>query len=213
MRFSECPYMNLGSTYYGTDRTISLTDEAAKQLEGTEWWFPDTPPGSLLLNTSPRSNRGRRMRIVRNNCAVNILPSQLVSIQINPAGTNFSQFGQDIDQQVCTTAAPNAYPADEYLPAAGVRPGDLFFICMEGPALVYTPLDGGADNVFNVGDSVDALTAATSQCTTAGRVYPQDLTGATAILGAQIQNRVGKAMSAMTTAQTNALMLIDVMPH
>jgi len=75
---------------------------------------------------------------------------------------------------------------------------------------VLTALDGGADNVFNVNDVIVALTAATSQATTAGRVAPQVLTGATALLGNQVQNRLGRAMSAKTTANTNNSLLVNI---
>ena len=60
------------------------------------------------------------------------------------------------------------------------------------------------------GGWVVALTAATSGATTAGRVAPQVLTGATAALAAMVQNRIGRALTAKTTANTNADMLVLV---
>jgi hypothetical protein len=83
-------------------------------------------------------------------------------------------------------------------------------VVMEGPAVILTDLAGADNNVLNVGTVVVALTGATSGATTAGRVAPQDLTGATALLADQIQNRIGYALTAKTTANTNADVLVDV---
>ena len=83
---------------------------------------------------------------------------------------------------------------------------------IEGPTTVLTPLDGGADNVFTVGQRVVALTAVTSGATTAGRVTAQSL-AATTLQNAdaqQIMNVIGRAMSAATTANTNQGLLIYV---
>ncbi len=63
----------------------------------------------------------------------------------------------------------------------------------------------------NVGDKVVGESAAASTfSTTAGRVVPQTLTGATALLGDQVQNYVGHALTAMTTTQTNAEVLVII---
>lgn len=67
-----------------------------------------------------------------------------------------------------------------------------------------TSLAADATNLLPVGTILVALTAATSGSTTSGRPAPQDLTGATALLGNQIQNQIGTALSAKTTANTNA---------
>lgn len=75
--------------------------------------------------------------------------------------------------------------------------------------MMLTDLAAGANNLIPEGTVLVALTAATSGATTAGRVAPQDLTGATAALGLQVQNRLGYALSARTTAQTNTTILVD----
>ena len=76
--------------------------------------------------------------------------------------------------------------------------------------MVTTDLAGGANDVINIGDVLTALTAATSGATTAGRVKPQSLAGATSVLGLEIMNMIGRAMSAATTANTGANLLVDI---
>jgi hypothetical protein len=100
---------------------------------------------------------------------------------------------------------------DEFLPAAGVPANDLFYIVVRGPATVITSLsDMSADVV--VGDRLVAITAVTSGATTSGRVQP--LPGATSstALANEILNTVGYALSAKTTANTNADLLVEVGP-
>ena len=99
---------------------------------------------------------------------------------------------------------------DEFLPTAGVPANDLFWIVVEGPTNILSDLAGADNNVVNIGGILVALTAATSQCTTAGRVMPQDITGATSVLANAVQNRIGRALSARTTANTNADILVNV---
>jgi hypothetical protein len=74
---------------------------------------------------------------------------------------------------------------DDQLPAAGAQAGDLFWVMVKGPALVKTSL--GAD--------VQSF-AATSNVTNAVSA---------------IFNRIGLALSAKTTSNTNANVSVDLM--
>jgi hypothetical protein len=142
----------------------------------------------------------KRVRIVRNVSGINLLPRYLVSFSA-------SKYGKQVDGYTNTTAA-EGYPVDEFLPAAGVVNNDLFYIVVEGPAECYTSAAANAEDVFSQKSVLVALTAAASTfSTTAGRVTPQDLTGATALLANQVQNRIGVAMSASTTANSNSAKL------
>ena len=105
-----------------------------------------------------------------------------------------------------TTAEGPLAVVDEYLPSAGVADQMIFWGIIDGPTQVLTDLAGGANNLVPVGTRLVSLTAATTGATTAGRVAPQDLTGATATLGAQILNVLGRALSAKTTSNTNAFL-------
>lgn len=168
-------------------------------LEGHEFVVEDVNPATGVVRTS----RPVRLRLVRNKAGFALLPKRLVSFRAS-AGV----YGSHVDGYADTTAE-HSVPVDEYLPSTGVADNDLFYVVIEGPALCLTDLAGGANNLFSAGDNLVALTAATSGATTAGRVAPQDLTGATSTLALQVQNRIGRALTAKTTGNTNADVLID----
>lgn len=200
MHPSENPPFPRGETFFGTSDTTDSSSGA--QLEGREYFFRDSDPRAV--GAGDRTNRIVRCRIVRNMAAVTLFAKYCATFQAT-AG----KFGQRIDGLVDVNGE-ECYPIDEYLTSAGVRVNDLFYVVVEGPALVRTSLAGNSENVINVGDRLCGLTAATSGATTAGRVKTQDLTGATAILANQVQGRIGYALSAATTANTNSDVLCDV---
>lgn len=169
-------------------------------LEGQERWTQDVNPATGVV----RSAYPVLLRCVRNVAAAALLPKRLVTFQAS-AG----YYGSRVDGYSRLTAV-HCYPVDEYLPAAGVPVNDLFWIVIYGPALVLTDIAASAANLIPVGTRLVSLTAATSGATTAGRVSPQDLTGATALLGDQVQNRLGFALSAATTANTNTGVLCHI---
>jgi hypothetical protein len=138
-------------------------------------------------------------RLVKNSAAIALLPKRLVTFK---AGTNRTEVDGYAD-----TTAEDCVPVDEFLPAAGVAVDEYFYVVTHGPATVLTDLAGGANNLLPEGTILVALTGATSGATTSGRVAPQDLTGATAVLGAQLNGAFGRGMSAKTTANTNADLL------
>lgn len=208
MARDENPLFSRGRTFYDGN-TIDTANYDGIPLEGKEYVFEDVDPRAAATSpgSSPGQRTGRyvRCRIVRNVSGVTLLPKRVVSGQ-KTAG----MFTKRIDGYTTLTAGDRLGVIDEYLPAAGVKNGDLFWLVVEGPALCLTDIAGGAANVINVGDRVVALTAATSQATTAGRVASQDITGATSVLGGQIENMIGRALSARTTANTNTDILVDV---
>jgi hypothetical protein len=218
MSRKENPPFGRGETFYGQSPTpaIVATNLGGPQMEGKVWVFED-----LNYNATPfvpgakpaRTNEYVECRIVRNVSLINLLPMRLVSFAVPPYTNSTSDtdlYGSAVDGYTTTSGQFAAGVVDEWLPAAGVAPNDLFWIVTKGPTQVLTPLDAGADNVFTIGQVVAALTAATSQATTAGRVYPQDLTGATSLLGNQVMNAIGRALSAATTANTGAALLVDL---
>jgi hypothetical protein len=187
------------------------------ELEGREYLIEDLDyssgsvfkPRAFYGNTG--ANRFKRVRVVRNVSGVAILPRQLC---IFKGGV----YGGQVDG-LCNLTAQECYPADEFLPTAGVANNDLFYVTVDGCAELLTDLAGAGNNVFNAatagansgaGNWVTALTAVTSQATTAGRCVAATYGGATTALAAQIQNRIGICLSAMTTTQTNAAVLVYV---
>ena len=182
---------------------VTVTADQA-HWEGREFWFENKDYSTTSPVDRAAGGAGTlvKVRIVRNSSGIALLPKRLARFKL-------ANYGMQVDGYT-TTTAEEGYPIDEFLPAAGVADKDLFYIVVEGPATCLTDLAASSANVFSAGSVLVALTAATSQCTTAGRVSINDLTGATQLLALQVQNRVGAAMSAKTTANTNADALVHV---
>lgn len=144
--------------------------------------------------------------LVRNNSGVALLPKRLVVWE-----TRF----KTVDGYSSSTAIEVAGVVDPFLPAAGVPNGDIFHLLVDGPVLIKSQLSALPAGGVSVGDLVYAITAATSQATTAGRFTPwggtfsiTQTTDGTA--GKVIRNAIGRAMSALTSGNTDTDTLIDL---
>lgn len=201
MARSENPPFARGDTFYNGG-TIDTANLGGADLEGQVWEFEDLDYSAK--NLPERSGRRCKCMIVRNASGIALLPKRLVTFQ-HTAGNEPKR----VDGYADLTAEGSCFPVDEFLGTAGVPNNDLFYIVIEGPAMCLTPL-ADMSSAIAVGDVLVSLTAATSQATSAGRVHEQDLTGATSVLGGQVQNRIGVALTARTTTETNANILIDI---
>lgn len=178
-------------------------------LEGQIYEIQDldktTSPGKPRANASANQRPTKKVMVVRNVSGIALGPRRLVTFK-----SGF--YGKQVDGYSCTTAVSDAYPVDEFV--SSVPNNDLFYIVIEGPAEFLTDLAAGANNVLPADTVFVALTAVTSQSTTAGRVAPQDfvtsITGTSsggALLAAQLAGAIGKGISAKTTANTNVAVL------
>lgn len=205
MARNENPPFGRGYTFYDGG-TIDSNNLGGVNLEGQEWVFEDidysTGSGGAK---KARTGEPVTCRVVRNASAGALLPKRCVRYQAT-AGN----YGHRVDGYTTATAAEFAGVVDEWLPSAGVPQYDLFWIVVKGPTNMLPDLAAGANNLIPIGTALVALTAATSGATTAGRVAPQDLTGATALLGDQVQNKIGRALTARTTANTTTDVLVSV---
>ena len=87
----------------------------------------------------------------------------------------------------------------------------MCWIAVKGPTMINTaPTASTADNTFTIGDPVCALTAATSGALSAGRVAPFAVTTTVTTIMSVAFNKVGRAMSAMTSAQTIQDVLVNL---
>lgn len=193
-----------GKTYFGGS-PAAATDGAG--VLGVMMDFDDNTPGSGVR--TPRSQRRTTCILVRNASGAAMLPKRVARWK---SGQKF----KEVDGYTTTTAAEAAGVVDENLPAAGVASNDLFWLAVSGPSLMLTDLAGGANNSIALNDVLIALTAVTSQSTTAGRVAPWGLTAtSTATTDGTYTNHLlqylGRALSAKTTANTNADILVDLM--
>lgn len=184
------------------------------EREGEEKVFEDVNWGASGVKTA-RSARHVRCRLVRNLSGITLLGKRLV--QINAQTHRITGYSK-LSGQPC-------YPLDEFLPASGVPNGDLCWIVISGPAVVLTPFAGadfgGAD--FAVGDilqsgTVAAASTATASNTTPGRpavfaVAAATTAGQFTALINYLQNGKFEALSARTTGETHADLLVKVLPR
>ena len=191
-----------GTTLVNGGYTISSSDLPGLAIEGKHWTFEDIDYNSTETVKPHRSSHYVRCVAVRNMASFALRPKSVVTFQAT-AGVNRAR----VDGMCDVTAEKCAGVVDEFLPSTGIVQYDIGWVVVDGPSLVTTPLEGDANNLIPVGTILVALTAVTSGATTSGRVRPQDLTGATAVLAGQALNRVGEAMSAVTTGNTNADLL------
>jgi hypothetical protein len=191
-----------GRTWYNGD-TIDANNLGGVLFEGTVAVFPNRSAKTGVAPWSRRAPDEVVAVLVRNVSGVNLLPGMMVTWA---AG----YFKKRVDGYSRTTAVWVAGVVDEHLPAAGVPTNDLFWLVVKGPTLVKTSAAADAEDVIAEFGRLVALTAAAStHSTTAGRVIAQTDAGTDTTLD-QIQNVVGIALSANTTAQTNRSLLAEV---
>lgn len=198
-----------GGTWYGPTGTIDTNNYGESVgYEGYVDHFTDVDPSDKTVR---RSGRDIEVIAVRNVSGMTLLPGYAVTWE---SGSE----GKRVDGYARTTNAHIAGIVDDHLNATnGVRNGDMFWLIVKGPCLCKTPLEADANNVFAIGDPVFALTAATSGATTAGRVRRHNSAGTFSeaettdgTLFNVIHNGIGRAMSARTTGNTNANILVDL---
>lgn len=194
-----------GQTIYkGVTPPSSFTVETTK-WEGTLHAFKDINPTTSAYDSKTyRSNRDVIRRLMRNVSGIAIGPKRIVT---HASG----YWNKRFDGYACLDNAANvAGVTDEHLPTAGCPANDMCWVTVNGPTLVKTPLGADATNVFSEGTLLLALTAATSQATTAGRVQPYYSTSSVTAAQAQMQGVIGVALSAKTTGNTNVDILVDI---
>jgi hypothetical protein len=180
-------------------------------IEGEEYEFEDSQ--------MPRGGYGTgltvRCRVVRNSATYNILPGQLCAFGATRYGDNAPTLLGTNVSGLSNVEAQYCYPADEFLPPGGVPPGDLFYIVVHGPCLVKTAATPAAGTVnIAVGQKVVSSTGSATTDGNEGAIIAQDIASATTDNGltvaGQINNAIGRAMSATTTTQTGTAILVAV---
>lgn len=191
MARDEAPPFARGETYYNGG-TIDTNDLGGVNLEGKEFVFEPVQPGIPTTQTDP-SGRPVRVKIVRNKSGQALKPARLVKFKAaDPAESQ-------VDGYCYAVGDRPAGVVDEYLPSAGVPDNDLFYIVIDGPTKVTQTHTSNSN--LSIGDRLVPTAGGASSATDdlAGRVLKQDLTGATATLGNNIQNCIGIAGEANNT--------------
>lgn len=191
-----------GKTYLkGPNRTPDAAGTTSLAIEGIRKTFKDLDYSGVGIK-APRSGGEVVCTLVRNDSGITLLPKRAVSWKSGYIGKRVDGY--------CTLDYVNcAGIVDEWLNSTnGVADDDYFWIAQRGPSNCLTDLAGGATNVINAGDIIVALTAATSQATTAGRVQSFVATSNVTNAVSEAMNKLGRALSAKTTANTNASVLV-----
>lgn len=206
-----------GETWYA-GRTIDTANYEGVELEGHTCIVEDIlwgNSGGVKPGRTTSNARDQVVRLMRNVSGVTLYAKQLVQVDsTNPnriLGRQNVLFGP-------------AYPIDEFLPATGVPNGDLCWVVIGGPALCLTPMTGAEFNAVSIAAG-DILGAATTNggSTAAGSTAPAGRVAAVLPVNVAITTNTqysellryatgwfGRAVSAMTSGQTNADILIDI---
>lgn len=195
----------LGSTMVGTDPSGNLINENfLGQIHEFEF-----PQGTSSLATNSRVT-GRRVKAIccRNVSGGALLPKRLVTSYTTSEGAPI-------------LGAANTYPAalaaqakgviDSWLPSAGVADDDLFWVIIEGPCYVLTPMVNTQFNGAFAPGSVLCAATHTETGTGAGRVSNTVFTTDSITQNkAMTENRIGTCLATVTTGSTNTTVLINV---
>lgn len=196
-----------GQTYHGASGTINTSDYGESvALEGFVHTFKDTNPSD---RTSPRSHRDVVAVLVRNVSGITLIKGRIVTFASG-------YWGKRVDGYSKVTNPNNiAGVVDDHLGNGGVRNGDLFWVIIKGPCLVYTSVTA-LPAVIAAGQLAYAMTAAASTAKTTGGTNADD---AGCVLGTAvatdvgddyIANNIGRCLSAATTANTNTAILCSL---
>jgi hypothetical protein len=190
----------LGQTYYGGNVPASTYWNETTRMEGIVRDFEDKAPKTAAGPQTERSALRKRCRYMRNASGFTVYGKFVVKHQAAYRDKRFAG--------LCAVDAEEvAGVVDENLPSTGCVDGDLCWVTQNGPTEVMGSLDA---NTISVDDWVIALTAATSNATTAGRVAAYAQSSSVTVESDQIKNRIGIAMSSRTAAQTNTAILVNM---
>lgn len=202
------PPMELGETLQGKDADGNL-------INGEKLGMVYTFPASRFSNTI-RGNKGRltgkviKAILLRNEAGFAVLGKRTAKLK-EGGGTGDVEA---VDGYCAVKADAHLVFTDPYLPAAGCADDDIFWGILEGPTLVLSPFEGGGfDKAIAVGDPLVGATGSTTGTSGVGRVSVGGVLagGSLAATDAynQARNNLGRALSARTTGETNADILVD----
>jgi hypothetical protein len=217
----DVPPWQRGGTFANGDPTISdptniaLYGPGGENLCGRTYVFEAAADATQLqYSTLGPDPTGRQVtvKVARNNSSISLLPGRLCHWDGTVA--NYETY---VDGYTYQPADRPAGVVDDFIGPNGVAPNDLFYLVIDGPTKICQ-LDA-VQPAWNEGDRLvpaDSSATSTSRTNNAGgRVGKQDLTGATAALGNQIQNQVGFANSTVAggSVATVGTVLIPVVVH
>lgn len=193
------PPFELGETLSGTDDNGNLIN---KEWLGAIFWFPAKPyrisgPGEIVRR---RTGRPIKAMICRNTSGTTLYGKRLG--QLDTATTAGHGACNEVTGYTVANTDKNFIIIDEFLASVGVADDDLFWGILEGPVIVRSQTLAAAGSVIAKGAKVVVGTGAgTATNTTAG--------GVAMTTTCYVDQIVGTALSAQTTADTGTDLLIN----
>jgi len=215
-QLSACPF-ELGTSFRGTDDGTATGNLINAEILGGVWTFNN------IVSVSPtggvrkfHTDEPLVCMAVRNQSGVTAYGKRFVTAPLTTAGlTGITDFNG-----YCDSLAEGAIGViDEFLSSSGVASKDICWVIISGVVTTSTPETGAAFNGdIAAGAELVAATAASSTgSATGGRVSNVVFTAATAgntsngFDGYRMAlNRLGTALSARTTGETSADLLMRV---
>jgi hypothetical protein len=192
---------NRGETFYNGNIPDLTNGAGGINLEGKEYVAEIAPASRYSGAVADPSGRTVRVKVVRNRSAINLLPRRIARYAIGTPNAGFN-FGTGVDGYVFQTTDPIAGVVDELLPAAGVPPGDLFYVVTDGPTEVISATTGTIS--IAAGAQIAATTGTSAVSADAGFAIALNVSSTTVL---QLQYKIGRAEAnlAATVATNSAI--------
>lgn len=200
-----------GETWYNGG-TIDTNDLGAAELLGQIKVFEDINWGSTQNVKPSRSARKVAVMLVRNLSGVTVYAKEAVFVDPVTHGITGK----------CNSLGAECFLVDEFIGPNGVPANDVCWVVVSGPAMGKTPMTGAEFQAASIskgdrlyGGTTSGASTAAGTTTPAGRLNAHTATALTTVAqGAAIldaaANLVGKALTARTSGETNADILVDV---
>lgn len=198
--------MPLGETLTGTDSDGNLINS---ENLGRVYCFDAVQ----LDNTSAKTNRSGKpiMAVLLRNTSGATLYGKMLGRCTETAGKALIT---TVDGYTTVLANEKCVLIDEGLATNGVANNAIFWGIISGQVIGKTPMAGAEFNATGiaVGDNLVAATGSTTGATTSGRIGGYALANNTDAAGAFKQSvyKIGEALSARTSGETNSDLLINL---
>jgi hypothetical protein len=207
MDYSEPP-MELGLTLKGEDADGNLIN--GDKL-GMRYVFPASRlTGNIRGSKARFTGRSITAMLVRNESGFAMLGKRVAKLKESGGYGDF----EAIDGYCAVKADAHCVFTDPFLPAAGCADDDIMWVILEGPTTVLTPFEaGGWDKAIVAGDPLVGATGSTTGTSGVGRVSAGGVLAGGSLAATEAfnhaRNNLGRALSARTTGETNAELLVD----
>lgn len=198
MARDEAPPFARGETFYNGTTKDSVFSDPLNYL-GREYVFEPNAQDSVQGYPTAQDTSGRaiRVRVAQNNSGAALLPKRIARFK------KASPFKTLVDGYVFQASDIVAGVIDEFLPAAGVADGDLFYLVVSGPTICKSETSGTV--ALAIGDKLYAAAGTSVLHATAGAVAEF-----TTPLLVELLQHVGTADAAVTSNSADVAIVANI---